>query len=184
LRYASGAGLSLSIINGLTFCDAKFSDAKYPNQALLKNQEARSLLAVYRAALLVFVVVESFPEADPDIEQSQAAAQSTKKSGGDENAQPGIGEKKIIIRPLGRPRQNYEQHACHRADQYEKKDGGAVQPQLQWLWSRRFEQRRSRFSLGRHRAVIHGQFLLWGHRTLQCDSKVFMWKCGAARNKN
>src|SRR5580693_3901118 len=39
--------------------------------------------------LLMFVVVEGFPEADPDIEQSQAAAQAAKKAGGDEGTKPG-----------------------------------------------------------------------------------------------
>ena len=39
--------------------------------------------------LLVFVIVEGFPEADPDVEQSQATAQATKKAVGDQRAKPG-----------------------------------------------------------------------------------------------
>ena len=58
--------------------------------------------------LVVFVVVQGFPEADPDVEQSQAAAQSAKESGGDKSSKPGEQEQKIVVCPFGRPGQNYE----------------------------------------------------------------------------
>ena len=81
-------------------------------------------------ALLVFVVVEGFPEADPDVEQSQAAAQPTEEAGRDESTKPGKRQQKIIVGPLGGPGQDHEQHAGDRANQHEKEDGGAVQPEL------------------------------------------------------
>ena len=66
--------------------------------------------------LLAIVIVEGFPEADPDVEQPQAAAQPAKKTGGDESTQPGIGEKKIIVGPLRRPGQDQKQDAGDGAD--------------------------------------------------------------------
>jgi hypothetical protein len=74
----------------------------------------------------MFVVMEGFPEADPDIEYSQAAAYATKKTGGDKGTKPGIGEKKIIIGPLRGPRQDHEQDAGNGANEYEEENRGPV----------------------------------------------------------
>src|ERR1700675_2956298 len=76
------------------------------------------------------VIVEGFPEANPDVEQTQAAAQATKKTGGDQGTKPGKGKEKIIVCPLGGPGQDQEQDAGNGANQHEEKDGGAVQPEL------------------------------------------------------
>src|ERR1700726_2781564 len=83
------------------------------------------------SALLLFVVVEGFPKADPDVEQTQAPAQSTKEAGRNEGTKPGKREQQIVVGPLGGPGQDHEQHPGDRADQNEKKDGGAVHPELQ-----------------------------------------------------
>src|ERR1700693_1908912 len=76
------------------------------------------------SALLGLVVVQRFPEADPDIEQSQAAAQSTEEASRDEGTKPGKREQQIVVGPLGGPGQDHEQHAGDRANQHEKKDRG------------------------------------------------------------
>src|SRR5450755_4142288 len=80
--------------------------------------------------LWLFVVVERFPETDPDIEQAQAAAEAAEEAVGDYGAEGGKGEQQIVVRPLGSPGKNDEQHARHSTDQNEKKDGGAMQPDL------------------------------------------------------
>ena len=80
---------------------------------------------------MLFVVVERFPKANPNVEQSQAAAQSTEEAGRDQCTKPRKRKQKIIIGPLRGPRKNHKQHAGDRADQHEKKDGGAVHPELQ-----------------------------------------------------
>ena len=79
----------------------------------------------------MIVIVEGFPEADPDVEQTQAATQAAKKTGRDQSAKPGISEQKIVVGPLGRPGQNQEQHAGNGANEDKKKDGSAMQPELQ-----------------------------------------------------
>src|ERR1700735_5753309 len=76
------------------------------------------------------VIMEGCPEAKPDVEQTQAAAQATKKTGGDQGTEPGKGKEKIIVCPFGGPGQDQEQDAGNGADQHKKKDGGAVQPEL------------------------------------------------------
>lgn len=86
------------------------------------------------------VVMQSFPEADPDVEQSQAAAQSSKKSGGDDGTQPRERQKKIIVGPLRHPGQNYEQNSSHGADQHEKKHRGTMQPRLHAVGSGDFRR--------------------------------------------
>jgi len=80
--------------------------------------------------LLVIVIVEGFPEADPDVEQTQAGTQAAKKTGGDQGTKPGIGQQKIIVGPLGGPGQDHEQDAGDGANQHEKENGGAVQQEL------------------------------------------------------
>jgi hypothetical protein len=131
----------------------------------------------------VFVVVEGLPEADPDIEYSQAAAQAAKKASGDEGTKPGEREQKIIVGPLGCPGQDHEQDAGDGADQYEKKDGGSVQPELQavvGLWSgvrrRRVEECGTGLAgrgLGRRRsrAVLDGELGISGHWALRCGDR-------------
>jgi hypothetical protein len=74
--------------------------------------------------------MEGFPEADPDVEQTQTAAQATKKSGGDQSSKPGIGKQKVVVGPLGSPRQNQQQNPGHGTNQHEKEDGRAMQPKL------------------------------------------------------
>jgi hypothetical protein len=80
--------------------------------------------------LLVFVVMKSFPEADPNVEQPQTTAKTTEETGRNKRAQPGKPKQKIVVGPLVSPGQDHEQNACDRADQYEKEDGAAMEPQL------------------------------------------------------
>ena len=77
-----------------------------------------------------FVVVQSLPEADPDVQQSQAAAQTAEEAAGDEGAKVGKHEQERVVSPFRRPRQNDKQHSSDRADQDKQKDGDPVQPEL------------------------------------------------------
>src|ERR1700675_1159604 len=74
------------------------------------------------SASLMFVVVEGFPEADPYIEQSQAAAHAAKKTGGDHGAKPGIREQQIIVGPFRSPGQDHEQDTGNSADEHEQEN--------------------------------------------------------------
>jgi hypothetical protein len=78
--------------------------------------------------LLVIVIVEGFPEADPDVEQAHAAAQAAKETGGYQGTKPGISKKKIVVGPFRGPRQNQKEDAGDGANQHEEEDRGAVQP--------------------------------------------------------
>jgi len=80
------------------------------------------------SACLVFVVVQRLPKADPDIQQSEAAAQATEKAICDQSAETGVGEQQIVIGPFGRPRQNDEQNTGHGAYQDKEEDRGPVKP--------------------------------------------------------
>jgi len=66
--------------------------------------------------LLLFVVVERLPEADPDIEQSQAAAETSEEPVIHHGAQAGIREQEVVVGPLRRPGEDDEQHSRHGAD--------------------------------------------------------------------
>ena len=78
----------------------------------------------------MLVVVECLPETDPDVEQSQPAAETAEKSVSYDGAQCREGKQQVVVRPLGRPGQNDQQHPCHGADQDKQKDGRPVHPQL------------------------------------------------------
>src|ERR1700674_515831 len=80
--------------------------------------------------LLVFVVVKSLPEADPDVQQSQAAAKTTEEATGDEGAEVGKHEQQRVVSPFRGPRQDDKQHSSDRTDQDKQKDGNTVQPEL------------------------------------------------------
>jgi hypothetical protein len=77
---------------------------------------------------LVFVVVQRLPKADPDIQQSEAAAQAAEKAICDQGAETGVGEQQVIVGPFGRPRQDDEQNAGYGADQNKEEDGDPVKP--------------------------------------------------------
>ena len=70
----------------------------------------------------MFVIVQRFPEADPDIEQAQPAAQAAKKTGGYQGAKPGIRKQKIVVGPIRGPGQNQKQDAGDGANQDKKED--------------------------------------------------------------
>jgi hypothetical protein len=80
--------------------------------------------------LLGFVVVQRLPKTDPDVEQSEAAADATKESVRDHRAELGIREQEIVIGPFGCPGQDDQKDARDGADQYKKKNRGAMEPEL------------------------------------------------------
>jgi hypothetical protein len=80
--------------------------------------------------LLLFVVVERLPEADPDIEQSKAAAETSEEPVIHHRAQAGIREQEVVVSPLRRPREDDEQYASHCTNQDKEKDRNAVHPEL------------------------------------------------------
>ena|ERR1700722_13837235 len=93
----------------------------------------KSRLAIFvvpTSALLLFLVVERLPEADPNVEQSQAAAQSAEEAGRDKGTKPWKRKQKVIVSPLRGPREDHEQDTGDRANQHEEKDRRAVQPEL------------------------------------------------------
>ena len=55
------------------------------------------------SGLLLFVVVQRLPEADPDIEQAQAAADAAEEAVGDDAAQAGKREQQVVVGPLRGP---------------------------------------------------------------------------------
>jgi hypothetical protein len=80
---------------------------------------------------LVFVVVERLPEANPNIEQAQAATKTTKEAVRDYGAKSGKREQEVIIGPLGGPRENDEQNSSYGTDQNKKKNRRTMHPDLQ-----------------------------------------------------
>jgi predicted lipid-binding transport protein (Tim44 family) len=80
--------------------------------------------------LLVFVVVKSLPEADPDVQQSQAAAKTAEEAAGDEGAKVGKHEQQRVVSPFRRPGQDDKQYSSDGTDQDKQKDGNTVQPEL------------------------------------------------------
>src|SRR5260370_24112888 len=80
------------------------------------------------SASLVFVVVQRLPKADPDIQQSEAAAQAAEKAVCDQIAKTGIGEQQVVVGPFGRPGQNHEQNTGDRAHQDKEQHADPVNP--------------------------------------------------------
>ena len=66
--------------------------------------------------LLLLVVVKGLPEADPYIQQSQAAAEASEEPMGKDGTQARVRKQQVVVGPLWRPGQNNEQHPSHGAD--------------------------------------------------------------------
>ena len=78
-----------------------------------------------------FVVeVNCFPESDPDIKQSQAAAQAAHKTVGDECAKSGRAEQKMVVGPLRPPGQDDQKNPYRGAEKNEQQYQDPVQPEL------------------------------------------------------
>src|SRR5579862_1729867 len=77
---------------------------------------------------MLFVVVERFPETDPDIQQAKAAANAAEKAVGNYGAERRKRKQEVVVSPLRSPRQNDQQNSSDGADQNKKKDGNAVHP--------------------------------------------------------
>src|SRR3954447_9330416 len=73
-------------------------------------------------ALLIFVIVQRLPETDPDIEQTQAAAQAPEKTVVHNRAQGGKRQQQVVVGPLRCPRQNNQEHSGHGTDQDKKEN--------------------------------------------------------------
>ena len=105
----------------------------------LMNSESR-LISVRRPVL---VVVYGFPEADPDVENSQSAAQAAEKSAGDCGPQVGETLEKIVVGPFRPPGQQDQQDTGSCADKDEGQNRDAVQPQVSAVAKLRFVVYRS-----------------------------------------
>jgi len=57
------------------------------------------------------MIVNSFPESQPEVQNAQSAGEAAHKTAGHEVAQTWPGQKKRIIGPARRPRKNDQQHA-------------------------------------------------------------------------
>src|SRR5947209_6864839 len=75
--------------------------------------------------------MKRLPETNPDIEQAEAATESTEKSVGNDAAKRGEREQQIIVSPFRGPRKNYEQHSGDSTDQYKQEYRDAMHPDLQ-----------------------------------------------------
>src|ERR1700693_572253 len=127
-----------------------------------------------RRRLLMLVVVERLPETNPNIEQSQTAAEATEETIGHHGAESGKRKQQIVISPFRGPRKNDEQPARHRTDQNKKKHRNAMHPDLHRamrLVSISFEKRSARFSVLRNGFVClvwsTGKRSRFGHRGLR-----------------
>ena len=78
---------------------------------------AESLLISVRRP--VFVIVDGFPEADPDVENSQSTAEATKESAGYCGTQIGETLEKIVVGPFRAPGQQEQQYTGSCADENE-----------------------------------------------------------------
>jgi hypothetical protein len=85
--------------------------------------ELRAQLRVF-----IFVVVDRFGKADPDVQQTESAAQSSEEPVGDQSAQSRIAQEQEIVGPLRRPRHDHQQHAGGRADEDKQQDQQSVCP--------------------------------------------------------
>jgi len=74
--------------------------------------------------------VNCFPKSDPDIEQSQAAAQAANKTVGNKGPQSGRTEQKVVVRPFRPPGQDQEKNSHGGANKYQQQNQNAVQPKL------------------------------------------------------
>jgi len=80
------------------------------------------------AELSGLVIVQRLPEANPDIEQAEAAANAAKETVIHHAAERRERHQEIIVSPSGSPGQNDEQYTGDRANQHKKEDGDAMQP--------------------------------------------------------
>ena len=74
------------------------------------------------------MVVQGFPKTEPDIQDSQSAAQAPDKPIADERSQSGKKQQQAVVGPLRSPRHNNQQHSYAGADEHEHKHGDAMKP--------------------------------------------------------
>src|SRR5580692_12954549 len=79
---------------------------------------------------LFLVVVNRFREPNPDVEDSQTAADSPNKAIRNERPQCGVCHQKMVVRPLWPPGKNDQKNAHDGADQAERQHGNPMQPKL------------------------------------------------------
>ena len=85
---------------------------------------------VFPSGPLFVVEVNCFPESDPDIEHSQAAAKAANKAVGNERPQSGRCEQEVVVRPFRTPGQDHQKHTHGGAEKNEQQYQDAVQPEL------------------------------------------------------
>ena len=77
---------------------------------------------------MIFMVVEGFGKADPDIEDAQAAAHATHEIVSCDVAEWRINDEEAIVGPSGSPGQHDEQNAEAGAYTHEHQHGKAMHP--------------------------------------------------------
>ncbi len=82
------------------------------------------------SASLRFVIVDSFPESDPDVEHAKAAAQAANEVIGNEGSQGWPAQEQAIVGPLRPPGHDNEQDAHYGADENQQQYPDAVKPEL------------------------------------------------------
>src|SRR5579864_6174752 len=69
---------------------------------------------------LVFMIVNRFGEADPDVEQPEPAAEPAEKAVGDQGPQIGITQQEGVVGPLGGPGKDYQQYSGSSTNEHEQ----------------------------------------------------------------
>ena len=98
---------------------------------LLQSLVAPQCKGCRRKLSWIFVVVNGFPESQPEIEHSQTACQPAHKSVAYEVSQRRPGEQQGIIGPLVGPGQDDQQNAESRAHRHEQQGPNARKPDFQ-----------------------------------------------------
>lgn len=80
--------------------------------------------------LLVFMIMNGFPETQPEVENAEAAGQAARETTGNEIPQAGVHQQKWAVGPLRGPRQNNQQHAERGADGHKQQSAYPQQPYL------------------------------------------------------
>src|SRR5579863_840309 len=99
------------------------------------------------SGVLPFVVVDRFPESNPNVQHTQTAANSAHKSVGDKCPQRRIHQQQTIVGPLRPPGKNNQQHTDDGTDEYKQQYRDPMQPEVEMRSRNRYAVSGWRFTL-------------------------------------
>jgi len=82
------------------------------------------------SGVFYLMVVKCFSESDPDIKDSQPAADSANEAVGNECPQSRVCHQQMVVGPFRSPGKNHEKHAYNGTDQPEHQHSNPMQPKL------------------------------------------------------